>query len=99
MIERANYAVSLTHEYDGFPSSEVITRHNVQHNQSHAQHGKFKEKENEGISRYSAFNAWNGSVAADTDHEFLIVKIGEDSIIREFWINYGRSIPCFTWSS
>ncbi|CAF3305504.1 unnamed protein product [Rotaria socialis] len=88
--DETNYDVSLTHEYGGFHSSEAITRHNVQHNQSHAQHGKFKEKENEGISRHSAFNAWNGSVATDTDHEFSIVKIGEDSIIREFWINHGQ---------
>ncbi|CAF1624440.1 unnamed protein product [Rotaria magnacalcarata] len=92
LYDEINYDASLVHEYGGFPSSESITRSNEQHNQYYDQTEKFdeEEEENESIRRYSAFDAWNGSVEADTDHEFSIVKIGETSIIREFWINHGQ---------
>ncbi|CAF0766441.1 unnamed protein product [Rotaria sp. Silwood1] len=89
LYNEINYDASLVHEYGGFASSEIITRSNEQH---HEQNDKFyeEEEEDDGIRRYSAFDAWNGSVEADTDHEFSIVKLSDDSIIREFWINHGQ---------
>ncbi|CAF0844746.1 unnamed protein product [Adineta steineri] len=88
LYNEINYDASLAHEYGGFASSEIISRSNDQHNHEHDE--KFLEEEDEGIRRYSAFDAWNGSVEADTDHEFSIVKLSDDSIIREFWINHGQ---------
>ncbi|CAF0903419.1 unnamed protein product [Rotaria sordida] len=90
LYNEINYDSSLAHEYGGFASSEIITRSNEQHNQHHEQNDKYEEQEDDGIRRYSAFDAWNGSVEADTDHEFSIVKLSDDSIIREFWINHGQ---------
>jgi hypothetical protein len=81
-----NYDASLAHEYGGFASSEIISRSNEQHNEKYEE----EEEEDEGVRRYSAFDAWNGSVEADTDHEFSVVKLGDDCIIREFWINHGQ---------
>jgi len=85
----SNYDASLSHEYGGYASSETVSRSNDQYNQHHEHNDKFDE-EDEGIRRYSAFDAWNGSVESDTDHEFSIVKLSDDSIIREFWINHGQ---------
>lgn len=82
-----NYDASLVHEYGGFDSSESILRLNE--HQHHGHHERAEETEMN-IRRYSALDAWNGSVEADTEHEFSVVKIGEDSIIREFWINHGQ---------
>lgn len=59
--------------------------------QHHEKHDDEEEYEDDdGIRRYSAFDAWNGSVDIDTEHELPTVKIGEDSVIRQFWINHGE---------
>lgn len=81
-----NYDASLVHEYGGFASSETVLRIASQH----AEHHDRIDEEDESTRRYSAFDAWHGSVEADTDHEFSIKKLGDDSIIREFWINHGQ---------
>lgn len=85
-----NYDASLAHEYGGFALSELVIRSNEPHNQHHEQNEKSDEEENEGIRRYSAFDAWNGSVEADIDREFSVVKLSEDSIMRQFWITHGQ---------
>jgi hypothetical protein len=82
----SNYDASLVHEYGGYPSSEAVSRSTSQH----PEHIDRFDDEDEGIRRYSAFDAWYGSVEADTDHEFSVVKLSEDSIMREFWINHGQ---------
>lgn len=89
LYDETNYDASLVHEYGGFVSSESTLRLNEQQQQHHAHHERAEEGELN-IRRYSALDAWNGSVEADTEHEFSVVKIGEDSIIREFWINHGQ---------
>ena len=48
------------------------------------------EDENDGVKRYSAFDAWNGSVDADADQDVSIVKLGDDSIMKQFLINHGQ---------
>ncbi|CAF0887117.1 unnamed protein product [Adineta ricciae] len=86
LYNEVNYDASLAHEYGGFASTETILRSMNPH---HEQNDKF-DNENESIKRYSAFDAWNGSVEADTEHEFSVVKLSDDSIMREFWINHGE---------
>ncbi|UJR35067.1 hypothetical protein I4U23_027843 [Adineta vaga] len=81
-----NYDASLVHEYGGFASSEITLRST----NPHQEHNDKFDNEEESIRRYSAFDAWNGSVEADTEHEFSVVKLNDDSIIRQFWINHGE---------
>lgn len=81
-----NYDASVAHEYGGFASEEISVRSSDLHHQNKE---KFDD-EDDGIRRYSAFDAWNGSVEADTENEFSVVKMGDDCIKREFWINHGQ---------
>lgn len=89
-----NYDSSLVHEYGGYPSSEITNRSNEQVHDKDEENQDIEndddDEDEDGVRRYSAFDAWNGSVDADIDHEFSVVKIGEDSIIKEFFINHGQ---------
>ena len=92
-----NYDGSLAHEYGGFVGPESVSRSSDQYPEQHEKY-EDEEEEDEGVRRYSAFDAWNGSVEADTDHEFSVVKLGDDCVMREFWIK-SWSIWCITWST
>lgn len=86
LYDEMYYDASLTHEYGGFASLEGNARSS---DAPHHSRERFDD-EDDGVRRYSAFDAWNGSVEADTEHEFSVIKMGEDSIKREFWINHGQ---------
>ena len=91
-----NYDSSLAHEYGGYASNEIVNRSAEHNHDKDDENQEFDNDDDEddededGVRRYSAFDAWNGSVDVDVDHEYSVVKLADDSIIKEFWINHGQ---------
>jgi hypothetical protein len=85
--DEINYDASLVHEYGGFASSEAVVRLH-EHQQTHARDKTVDDVE--GARVFSAYDAWNGCVESDAEHEFSVVQMGDDCIRRAFWINHGE---------
>lgn len=90
----SNYSPYFAHEYGGFSLPEAVaaagglTHLNDQRQMARDRYDE--DYEDEGVKRYSALDAWNGSVEADTENELSVVRLGDDCIKREFLINHGQ---------